>query len=645
MKLKIWLRILLTITGVGLISAMLARGNIITKRLYVSADSTINLQTLGEQLYLVEPEWQISESATQLIYSTEFNIFTTQQFSGIYVPRAEDAELFINHSNVKTIREKEHLVYLFEPMDEPQTVLLEIHLPALSHEMYNSAQFYMGSYDSILSASFRESNLRLFIIGISFTIILFSVSLFFHKRTEKYLLPLAILAYTTFGYILLRAFPALEENVFISILLLGPFKIPFLSSQVSRLLYRMYFPLLVSFLTFLVLKNFVSVKIFKIDYFYFILPFSVILLFFIGTYHYSYLVLLFRFFINLLECIVIIKGEPENKNDSITLMVGAIGTMGLNIFIASSSINLIPNGDADLLFRLGGLYALVYPIVFTIAINGIFARKYTEAEVLLNQLNDLNQNLQLIVDDRTSELKSAYLSLEKEQKQKDIFITNMVHSLKTPLFSIAGFADMAKEAFDSRPERVKHFIQLIETNTDFVVKLMNNLFLALRLEYKKINYMIKKVNLCIMIQQIKDTTLPQANAKKIHIKLDVPECPILVDCDIYYLTLAIQNIVDNAVRHTPEGGEIRIGIIDLGENIRISVSDNGEGIPENVINYIFERYYSHSSHGHESSGLGLSISKDVISALHGEIDVYSSRGEGTEFLIHLPKILTSQELT
>ena len=116
----------------------------------------------------------------------------------------------------------------------------------------------------------------------------------------------------------------------------------------------------------------------------------------------------------------------------------------------------------------------LYAIAFTVAINGIFARKYAESEILSSQLNDLNKNLQQIVSERTSELETAYKSLEKEQQQKDVFTTNMVHSLKTPLFSIAGFADMAQEALETSPEKVKSFINLINANTDFVVNLVNN---------------------------------------------------------------------------------------------------------------------------------------------------------------------------
>ena len=68
--------------------------------------------------------------------------------------------------------------------------------------------------------------------------------------------------------------------------------------------------------------------------------------------------------------------------------------------------------------------------------------------------------------------------------------------------------------------------------------------------------MIEKINLCTMMQQIYNTTLPQSQIKEIAVQIELVECPVMIECDLYYLTLAIQNIVDNAVRHTPQGGEI-----------------------------------------------------------------------------------------
>ncbi len=638
MNLNKLIRTVLFIIGVVVIFFLLALGNITTDRLAVSAGSLINFEKLNSILYLLEPEWEVTNSANQKIFKSEISVVASQAFSGIYIPRAKNIEFYVNGSMENIIYENEHYIYLFEPTDTPQKVSLEMHTPLPTYELYYSSyEVYVGDYDQIMFASYRESNLRLFIVGLTFTIILFSISLFVQKPSEKYLLVLAFLAYSTFGYVLLKAYPFLAENPLVGFLLMGVVKIPLLSVETSYSLYRIGFPLIVAFLNYLLLKNFVSIKVFRVDYFRIVLFSALLVTFFIGNEYFSFIILGYRFFINFLEILVIIKGDYEYKTDATILLLGAIGTLSLKLFISACGFELIPSGNVDLLFRLGGVHASAYAIAFTVAINGIFARKYAESETLSSQLNDLNKNLQQIVSERTSELETAYKSLEKEQRQKDIFTTNMVHSLKTPLFSIAGFADMAQEALETAPEKVESFINLINANTDFVVNLVNNLFLALRLENNQVNYMIEKVNLCTMMQQIYNTTLPQSQIKEIAVQIELVECPVMIECDLYYLTLAIQNIVDNAVRHTPQGGEIVLSLFDLGEQVKIVVADNGEGMSDEVIQQIFERYYSHTNNGHESSGLGLTISKDVITALGGTISAASNPMGGAEFVIVLSK--------
>ena len=632
------LRTILFIIGVMIIFLLLVLGNIDTDRIIVSSESLIDFEELNGGLYLLEPKWEVTNSADQEIFKAEIRVLASNAYSGIYMPLAKNVEFYVNGSMKNLIYENEHYIYLFEPSNVPQEISLEMRIPHPIHELYYStSEIYVGDYNHIIFASNRESNLRLFIVGLSFTIILFSISLFVQKPSEKYLLVLAFLAYSTFGYVLLKAYPSLEENPLIGLLLMGAVKIPFLSIETSYSLYRIGFPLIVAFLNYLLLKNFVSIKILQIGYFRIVLLSAFLVTFFIGNQYFSFIVLGYRFFINFLEIIVIIKGDYEYKTDSAILLLGAIGTLSLKLFISACSFDLVPSGDVDLLYRLGGVHASAYAIAFTVAINGIFARKYAESEILSSQLNDLNKNLKQIVSERTSELKTAYKSLEKEQQQKDIFTTNMVHSLKTPLFSIAGFADMAHEALKTSPEKVKSFIDVINANADFVVNLVNNLFLALRLENNQVNYMIEKVNLCTMMQQIYNTTLPQSQLKEITVKMELFECPIMIECDLYYLTLAVQNIVDNAVRHTPQSGEIVLSLSDWGEKVKIVIADNGEGMSEEVIKQIFERYYSYTNNGHESSGLGLTISKDVINALGGDIIATSSLEGGAKFTIVLPK--------
>jgi signal transduction histidine kinase len=639
-----WPRLLGVVLGVLLIVTGLTFGNSLTKSISINDTSMIDLQSIGDNLYLLVPDWEIDQ-ADPIRFQTTLTLAGPNGLAGLYIPRADDVKLFINHSSSEVIQDDAHLIYWFTEQDVQRPLTIELNLPQKNNQTYSAAQIYVGSFKAIMRASHRESILRIFIVGLSFTIILFSASLFLQKTSEKYLLPLAFMVYSTLGYILLNTFPVLQDIGWINFILLGAIKLPFLTEKVSYQIYSVVFPFFVSFLNYLLLRNFVSVTIGKIKYFYLILPVSIAMLGFINQPVFPDLPLVYRVYINILECIVIIKGSYKFRSDLLILLAGCTGTVGINLFITGCGIGLIPHGNMDLLFKLGGVSASCYAIAFTAAINGIFARKYTEAEILAGQLEDVNKNLQKVVSERTAELEIAYLRLETEQKQKDVFVSNMMHSLKTPLFSAAGYADMAQEALKTLPNQAGHFINLVNTNIDYVVKLVNNLFIALRLENHQVNFMVEKVSLSKVLQQVFDTSLIQTQQKNIHLLVDQPSMPVLVDCDPHYLTIAIQNIVDNAIRHTPSAGSIWLSLHEMDKWISISVRDNGEGMTEAVKGHIFERYYSHTGMGNSSSGIGLTISNDIISAFNGNISVTSDIDCGTEFIITLPKDLDIKNLS
>jgi two-component system phosphate regulon sensor histidine kinase PhoR len=639
-----WLRLLGVVSGVILIVAGLTFGNLLTRSIPVNSATILDLHTSGDNLSLLMPDWEI-DPADPTHFRTTFTITGTDGLAGLYIPRADNVELFINHSSDRVIQDDAHLIFWFTDQDINHPLTIDLTLPPANNQTYSAAQIYVGSFQAIMRASHRESILRIFIVGLSFTIILFSASLFLQKTSEKYLLPLAFMVYSTLGYILLNTFPDLQNIGWINFMLLGAIKLPFLTKEVSLQIYSIVFPLFVGLLNYLLLRNFVSVKIGRINYFYLILPVSIAMLGFINQPIFPYFPLVYRVYINILECIVIVKGIYKFRSDLLILLAGCTGTIGISLFITGCGIGLIPHGNMDLLFKLGGVSASFYAIAFTAAINGIFARKYTEAEVLAGQLEDINKNLQKVVSERTAELEIAYLRLEAEQKQKDVFVSNMMHSLKTPLFSAAGYADMAQEALKTIPDQAGHFIDLVNTNIDYVVKLVNNLFIALRLENHQVNFMVEKVSLSKVLRQVYDTSLIQTQQKGIHLLVDQPSGPVLIDCDPHYLTIAIQNIVDNAIRHTASAGSIWLSLIEMENWITISVRDNGEGMTETVKSHVFERYYSHTGTGNSSSGIGLTISNDIIHAFNGTISVTSEIDSGTEFIITLPTDLDIKNLS
>lgn len=638
MKKSQWLRLFFSTTGILTVFSVLVFGNLSTPILQIKNGGKVNLDSIGNRLVLLEGGWKTLNDGNNTVLQTTLYFSGNAQKYGLYLPRANNASLYINGQNQNEMGNDSHI---FSALDAPlpnKPTKIELRFPTYIDGENTVAKVYIGSYATILDTIQRESNLRLLIVGISFAVLHNSISLFLQKRSEKYLLHLAVINYSTLGYIILNTFPSFQAIPWINFLLLGTIKLPIFPYIVSQNIHKIFFALLVAILNYLLLRNFVSVKIGKISYIIPIIVVAFLLLFTSSFINFFVLNQAFFIFNNLLECIVIIKGSYQNEVDRIILTIGCIGTVAFRGFMTACGVNLIPHGDIDLLYRLGGVTVSFYSVAFSIMINGVFARKFSEAEVLAGELEKMNKNLQKTIDERVYELRQAYDRLEKEQQQKDTFVTNMVHNIKTPLFSLGGYADMARASLHTAPEKTDHFLDLINTNVDYVGNMVNNLFLALRLEYGRVHFMLENVNVCSVLEQVYNTTLALADTKGITVLFDRPDHPILIECDMYYLAQAIQNIAENAVRHTAQHGCITFSIQGSFDTVEVQITDNGEGISEDVFPHIFERYYSHLDGSASSSGLGLSIAQDIIASHHGKISVSSKVGVGTEFTISLPRI-------
>ena len=152
-----------------------------------------------------------------------------------------------------------------------------------------------------------------------------------------------------------------------------------------------------------------------------------------------------------------------------------------------------------------------------------------------------------------------------------------------------------------------------------------------QVEYQKIN-----VELNDLLLSVCDTTMVAAQKKHIRISSDVQE-GLQTYGDALYLRQALQNLADNAVIHTPEGGLITLTAGKVDGGYRITVSDTGCGISAAELPRIFDRYYSNRHGGRSSSGLGLTISKMLIEANGGTITASSEEGQGACFTVTLPE--------
>ncbi len=230
--------------------------------------------------------------------------------------------------------------------------------------------------------------------------------------------------------------------------------------------------------------------------------------------------------------------------------------------------------------------------------------------------------------------------LKQLEKLRREFVANVSHELKTPLTSIKGFVETLLEDVISDPENSMKFLQIIQQHTERLDNLVDNLLELSSIESGELPMNFGKIGLKELIAHTVASFADRLSHKNqvLNIAVNPEDLEAWVDEEKMQRTLS--NLLDNAHKYTPAGGQIEICAKQELDRIKIEVSDNGEGIPSEHLPRIFERFYrvdKARSRQLGGTGLGLAIVKHIVLAHGGEISVESKVGAGTKFTIHLPK--------
>jgi len=241
----------------------------------------------------------------------------------------------------------------------------------------------------------------------------------------------------------------------------------------------------------------------------------------------------------------------------------------------------------------------------------------------------------LIVSTLTSKVRAQIIQRQTE-KLHSALLNSISHDLKTPLVSITGALSALLDNTSKLNEQQKN--ELLETarsESERLNHIVNNILDMTRTESGVLRISKKPCDLRDFIgaclEQLKDK-IGSRNIK-INIPKEMPE----VNVDFPYMLKAFLNIIDNALKYSPDGSEIEIGASCVGSNVRVSVRDYGYGISEEDLGRIFNKFYR-AQHAQNvlGTGLGLSISKNIIEAHGGHINAESVFGKGATFIIELP---------
>ena len=227
--------------------------------------------------------------------------------------------------------------------------------------------------------------------------------------------------------------------------------------------------------------------------------------------------------------------------------------------------------------------------------------------------------------------------LEEIDKIKSHFFTNVSHEFRTPLTLIKGPSKLILE--NTTEEQTEENAKLIFRNSEKLSKLVNQLLDISKIEAGATQLKASGINIVILLKELCCSFAAYAETKKIKLNFNSTEQTIIVYLDIDKFEKIINNILSNALKYTAEHGEITVSVNESENFVNIKITDTGIGIPEDMLPYIFDRFYQagqNQNHDAQGSGIGLALTKELVKLHSGNIVVDSKEGEGTTFTISFP---------
>ncbi len=233
------------------------------------------------------------------------------------------------------------------------------------------------------------------------------------------------------------------------------------------------------------------------------------------------------------------------------------------------------------------------------------------------------------------------VSHEREvERLRNEFFSMVSHELRTPLTSIKGYVDLLQSGATGEvsPEQ-REFLDIIKTNTDRLVKLINDLLDLSRIDAGRLDLHLQAVDITLLARQVVNTLRPLINDKQQHVTLDLAPNTPPVWADNDRVVQILTNLISNAHKYTPNGGTIAITIRPVNDHVRVDVQDNGIGISPEDQPHLFSRFFRAKNRVTQQSpgtGLGLAITRSLVEMQGGEIFVTSIPNQGSTFSFTLP---------
>ena len=316
----------------------------------------------------------------------------------------------------------------------------------------------------------------------------------------------------------------------------------------------------------------------------------------------------------------------------------------------------VPTADTTaVLKKLANLYLNTAFVVVLLSALGALAyadrssRPLREMAKAANDFGHGNLEARVRVEDSYSEetrdlavaFNNMASSLQKSEYQRQEFVANVSHELKTPMTTISGYVDGILDG-TIPPERQNHYLQIVSDETKRLSRLVRSMLDISQLQDEKGMPDEKKMNFdmeeCAGLALVNFEK--KINDKHINVQVDMPEHPVYTFANQDAVTQVVYNLVDNAVKFCPEGGTLGLTIKEGGGKAYVSVSNDGETIPAEELPLVFDRFHKldkSRSKNRDGWGLGLYIVKTIVCS-HGENISVTSRDGKTEFTFTMPLV-------
>ncbi len=239
------------------------------------------------------------------------------------------------------------------------------------------------------------------------------------------------------------------------------------------------------------------------------------------------------------------------------------------------------------------------------------------------------------------ETQIANEELKSLDMMKDEFLSNVTHELKTPITSIKGYSElMVNGKLGELTKKQKNALDAVIRNSERLNRLIDSLVYLTLVRIGKVKYNFGQVQIGQIIDNAVWDISPLVEKKGLTIEKNIPPSLPSINGDEDKITEVLINLIENAIKFTPSGGRITVAVDVENDNLHITVSDTGIGIPPEYIKSMFQEFYqvdTSTTSNNSGTGLGLFISKSIIEAHNGNIWAESEVGMGTTIHLILPK--------